>query len=85
MLRLALMVPEACRVLLHCRATGKYGSRGVRSTPAELRLTVSDGTGSASAMSQKIGAARKAFRAKAAARPVKMRRVVSMTGRVDVF
>ena len=84
MLWLAPMVPEACRVLLYCRATGKYGSRGVRS-PAELRLTVSDGTGSSSAMSQKIGAARKAFRAKAAARPVKMRRVVSMTGRVNVF
>ena len=36
-------------------------------------------------VSERVGAARKAFRAKVAARPVKMRRVVSMTGRVDVF
>jgi len=54
MLWLALMVPEACRVLLYCHENGAYGSCGVRS-PAELRLTVSDGTGSSSAMSQKIG------------------------------
>ena len=36
-------------------------------------------------VSEKVGAARKAFRAKVSARPVKLHRVVSMTGRVDVF
>ena len=35
--------------------------------------------------SEKIGAARKAFRAKVAARMPKTHRVVRMTGRVDVF
>ena len=36
-------------------------------------------------VSERVGAARKAFREKVAARPVKMRRIVSMTGRVGVF
>ena len=36
MLWLALMVPEACRVLLHCHENGAYGSCRVRS-PGELR------------------------------------------------
>ena len=36
-------------------------------------------------LSEKIGAARKVFKAKVAARPVKTHRVVGMTGRVDVF
>ena len=40
MLWLALMVPEACRVLLHCHENGAYGSCRVRS-PGELRLTAS--------------------------------------------
>ena len=35
--------------------------------------------------SERVGAARKAFRAMIAARPVKEHRVVRMTGRVDVF
>ena len=43
MLWLALLLLEACRVRLHCRVTGKYGSCGVRS-PDELILIVSDGT-----------------------------------------
>ena len=36
-------------------------------------------------VSEKVGAARKVFRAKVAARPAKMHRVISMAGRVDVF
>ena len=43
MLWLVLLLLEACRVRLHCRVTGKYGSCGVRS-PDELILIVTDGT-----------------------------------------
>ena len=59
---------------------GKSGSTGgERKTVAEAAAEAEQREG------ERVGAARKAFRAMIAARPVKCHRIVRNTGRVDVF